>query len=56
MLYLVLHVLDQSAVMGWLLLVMLFLIFCVALVIRYHGGKWKNIRVIETGLQSFIDG
>ncbi len=55
-LYLVLHVLDQPAVTGWLLLVMLFLVFCVALVVRYRGGKWKTIRVIETGLQSSMDG
>ncbi len=48
-LYVVLHVLEYSAITGWSLLVSLFLMFCLALVVRYRGGKWRDIRVVEVG-------
>ena len=37
-LYVVLHVLEYSAITGWSLLVSLFLMFCLALVVRYRAG------------------
>lgn len=40
------YVLDVSAVVGWLALVVAFLIFCAFLLRRYMGGKWKEIRVV----------
>jgi MATE family multidrug resistance protein len=47
LLYILFYVLDQSAITGWLALVILYLVFCGALFLRYRGGKWKNIRMVE---------
>jgi len=41
------YVLKMSPVAGWLALVILFLVFCFVLFMRYRGGKWRNIRVVE---------
>jgi MATE family multidrug resistance protein len=41
------YVLKMSPVAGWLALVILFLVFCLVLFMRYRGGKWKSIRVVE---------
>jgi len=51
-LYIMLNVLNLSPVAGWLGLVIMFLIFCSVLVLRYWSGKWKNIRVIESKISS----
>jgi MATE family multidrug resistance protein len=40
------YVLDVSAVVGWLSLVIAFLIFCAFLLKRYLSGKWREIRVV----------
>ncbi|HLO60709.1 MAG TPA: MATE family efflux transporter [Bacteroidales bacterium] len=45
--FLILKVFNGSAVAGWLGLIIFFLVFCVFLILRYHSGKWKNIRVVE---------
>ena len=50
LLWIMFHVLNASAVMGWLALVILFLVFCFALYLRYRSGKWKKIRVIDVEL------
>jgi len=33
-------------VIGWMLLVCFFVVFCVIFMARFWGGKWKRIRVI----------
>jgi MATE family multidrug resistance protein len=45
--FLILKVLNGSAVAGWLGLIIFFLLFCVFIILRYRSGKWKNIRVVE---------
>jgi MATE family multidrug resistance protein len=50
LLWVMFHVLNASAVMGWLALVILFLVFCFALYLRYRSGKWKKMRVIDVEL------
>jgi MATE family multidrug resistance protein len=52
-LYILLKVMNLSAVTGWLALVIMFLIFCSVLVMRYLSGRWKKIRVIESSAESF---
>jgi MATE family multidrug resistance protein len=47
LLYLGLKVFDLSVALSWFLLVVFFLLFCVALVVRFRQGKWKNISVIR---------
>lgn len=47
LLYLGLKVFHFSVALSWFLLVVFFLLFCVALVVRFRQGKWKNIRVIR---------
>ncbi len=44
------YVLDMSAVAGWLALVILFLVFCVVMFLRYRSGKWRSIRVVEASV------
>ncbi len=46
LLYLVLKVFHLSVALSWFLLVVFFLLFCVALVVRFKQGKWKTISVI----------
>ncbi len=50
LLWVMFNVLNASAVMGWLALVILFLVFCFALYLRYRSGKWKKLRVIDVEL------
>ncbi|PZX14967.1 MATE family multidrug resistance protein [Breznakibacter xylanolyticus] len=45
-LYVMFNLLDMSALMGWLALVIIFLLFCVALIWRFRSGKWKKIKVV----------
>ncbi|HLP15018.1 MAG TPA: MATE family efflux transporter [Bacteroidota bacterium] len=47
-LYVSFNVFHLSAVTGWALLVVFFLVFCVVLIARFFGGKWKSIRVVDT--------
>jgi len=47
--YLMLNVWQLSPVTAWLGLVIMFLIFCAVLILRYRSGKWKEIRVIASG-------
>ncbi len=47
LLYLGLKVFNLSVALSWFLLVVFFLLFCVALVIRFRQGKWKKISVIR---------
>jgi len=46
-LYLTIKVWHLSAVTSWFLIVILFLIFCVALFVRFRSGKWKEIKVVD---------
>jgi MATE family multidrug resistance protein len=50
LLWVMFHLFNATAVMGWLALVILFLVFCFALYLRYRTGKWKKMRVIEVEL------
>jgi MATE family multidrug resistance protein len=52
-LYLIMNVLGMSAVIGWLGLIIFFLLFCTILIFRYRSGKWKDIRVVEVQNDSF---
>jgi MATE family multidrug resistance protein len=47
LLYIMLHIFSLSIVTGWLALIIVFLMFCGILVLRYRSGKWQNIRVVE---------
>jgi MATE family multidrug resistance protein len=47
--YLLLKVWQFPIVIGWLGLVIMFLLFCSVLILRYRRGKWQQIKVI--GLQ-----
>ncbi len=44
--YLMLKVWNFSPVHAWLGLVIMFLIFCGVLILRYRSGKWQSIRVV----------
>jgi MATE family multidrug resistance protein len=45
--YLIMNVFGGSPEIGWLGLIIFFLIFCVVLIMRYRSGKWQRIRVVE---------
>lgn len=47
-LYLALNVFKLSVPVGWLFLVVFFLIFCLILIVRFFKGKWKTIKVIQS--------
>lgn len=47
LLYLAFNVFHQPAEIGWLMLVMFFMIFCTIMILRFRSGKWKKIRVIH---------
>jgi multidrug resistance protein, MATE family len=49
--YLMLKVWNLSPVTAWLGLVIMFLIFCGVLVLRYRSGKWQSIRVVTSNEQ-----
>lgn len=46
-LYIILNVFELSIVTGWLALILVFLVFCGVLVLRYRSGKWQKIRVVD---------
>ncbi len=50
LLWVMFYVFDLPALAGWTALVILFLVFCFALFLRYRSGRWKTLRVIETGV------
>lgn len=41
------RVFNLSVVTAWFLLVLVILIFCIVLIMRFRSGKWKTIKVIE---------
>lgn len=45
-LYFSLNVFHLSVPMGWFFLILLFFVFCAALIIRFRSGKWKKLKVI----------
>lgn len=45
-LYIMMNVFGFSPITGWLILIIMFLLFCSVLFFRYLNGKWKTIRVI----------
>jgi MATE family multidrug resistance protein len=45
-LYLILKVWKLSPVVGWLALVLVFLLFCSVLILRYRSGKWQRIKIV----------
>jgi len=45
--YIIMNVLDMSAIAGWVGLIIFFLLFCTVLVWRYRSGKWQRIKVVE---------
>lgn len=47
LLYLSFFVLNFSAVISWFIMVIVFLIFCLVLILRFKSGKWKKISVIK---------
>lgn len=48
--YIILKVLNMSAVAAWFGLIISFLMFCLVLIMRYRSGKWQRIKVIEDNL------
>ena len=47
-LYLSLNVFHLSVPLSWFFLILLFFVFCTVLILRFRGGKWKKIKVIES--------
>lgn len=45
-LYLILRYFNLSAQMGWVAVVMIFLLFALVIYLRYASGKWKQIEVV----------
>jgi MATE family multidrug resistance protein len=45
--YIMVKVLNMSAVAGWLGVIVSFLLFCGVLILRYRSGKWQKIKVID---------
>ncbi|MCF7833548.1 MAG: MATE family efflux transporter [Candidatus Marinimicrobia bacterium] len=50
-LFLVIKVLHMSAQIGWLVVVSVFMLFSVVFYLRYRGGKWKEIRLVEKNVE-----
>jgi MATE family multidrug resistance protein len=46
-LFLVVRVLNMDARAGWIVVVSVFMLFSVVFYLRYRGGKWKKIRIVE---------
>lgn len=46
-LYLTLNVFKLSVIFSWFLLILVFLILCTILIVRFRKGKWKQIKMIE---------
>lgn len=50
----ILRVLRMPPEAGWTAMVAFFLVFSGLVFMRYHGGKWKNIRVVEPAVPAQI--
>lgn len=48
LLYLCLYVFDLPIPYGWLAIVVVYLTFCFVLYKRFHSGKWKSIKVLDS--------
>ncbi|PKP18894.1 MAG: hypothetical protein CVU05_12600 [Bacteroidetes bacterium HGW-Bacteroidetes-21] len=46
-LYFTLKVWELPITTSWFIIVLLFLLFCGALYLRFRGGKWKTIKVVK---------
>jgi MATE family multidrug resistance protein len=46
-LFVLLRVLHLSAEAGWAAMVIFFLVFSVIVYLRYRGGKWRTLRVVQ---------
>jgi MATE family multidrug resistance protein len=46
-LFFVVKVLHMSARVGWLVVVFVFMLFSMVFYLRYRGGKWKDIKMVE---------
>ena len=46
-LFFVVKVLHMSARVGWLVVVFVFMLFSMVFYLRYRGGKWKEIKMVE---------
>ena len=49
-LYLVIKVFHLGAELGWIVVVFVFMLFSVVFYFRYRGGKWKEIKMVETNV------
>ncbi|MEA3391992.1 MAG: MATE family efflux transporter [Candidatus Marinimicrobia bacterium] len=49
-LYLVVKVFNMSAEVGWLVVVSVFMMFSVVFYLRFRGGKWKEIKMVEANI------
>jgi multidrug resistance protein, MATE family len=47
MLFVTLNLFNLSVIMGWLFLVILYLLFCLVIIQRFRKGRWKMIKVIH---------
>lgn len=50
-LYFVVKVLNMSAQAGWVVIVVVFMLFSVVFYLRYRGGKWKEIHIVEKNVE-----
>ena len=51
-LYFMLKLKDFSPQQGWVAVVMIFLVFSSFIYLRYHGGKWKLIKMVHPAKES----
>lgn len=47
LLWVLLRVLGTSPLPAWLTLCLVFMMFSFAFYLRYHGGKWRTLRIVE---------
>ncbi len=52
--YILMNVLGFSAIIGWLGLIIFFLLFCMVLIWRYRSGKWQKIKIVNTSVSPSI--
>ncbi|NLF74876.1 MAG: hypothetical protein GX573_04200, partial [Chloroflexi bacterium] len=46
-LYLLLHVLHVPVAVSWMAVILMFMLFCMMISIRFERGAWKKIRIIH---------
>jgi MATE family multidrug resistance protein len=44
--YIVMNIMNMSALTAWFALIVFFLLWCSLLILRYRSGKWQKIRVV----------